>query len=99
MDSELMHYGVKGMKWGVRKDRKTSGSTKSSKKKTVEAKKTSDSDFERLVKKGKQFAKDNAPGLVAAGLSVTAIAVGQSYLVPIFSAGGQIGTLAYKFTR
>lgn len=26
MSEELMHYGVKGMKWGVRKDRKRSGS-------------------------------------------------------------------------
>ena len=29
VEEYLKHYGVKGMKWGVRKDRETSGSRKS----------------------------------------------------------------------
>ena len=28
MSEELMHYGVKGMKWGIRRDRKRSGSSR-----------------------------------------------------------------------
>lgn len=32
---ELMHHGVKGMKWGVRKDRPSSGSSTARKKKTT----------------------------------------------------------------
>ncbi|MDE7056219.1 MAG: hypothetical protein K2O64_03110 [Lactobacillus sp.] len=32
-EHELYHYGVKGMKWGVRKDRKTSGSKRKRSKK------------------------------------------------------------------
>lgn len=33
--NELAHYGVKGMKWGVRKDRPSSGSSTTRKKKTT----------------------------------------------------------------
>ena len=33
-DLELLHYGVKGMKWGVRKDRSSSGSSTSSERGT-----------------------------------------------------------------
>ena len=77
---ELRHYGVKGMKWGVRKDRRQNG-------------------FGRRVAKGRKFVNDNAPALLAAGLSVTAIAAGQSYLVPVISTGGQIVTLATKLPK
>lgn len=54
------------------------------------------SNYEHHVSKGRKFVKDNAPGLLAAGLSVTAIAAGQAYLVPVISTGGQIATLASK---
>lgn len=35
MTDELYHFGVKGMKWGVRHDRKSSGSSRSKKNKRV----------------------------------------------------------------
>lgn len=78
----MCHYGVKGMKWGVRKDRRNR-----------------QNGFKRKVAKGQAFVEDNAPALLAAGLSVTAIAAGQSYLVPVISTGGQIVTLATKLPK
>lgn len=38
MDNELMHYGVLGMKWGVRKSRKSSGTRKRKSKSKLFAK-------------------------------------------------------------
>ena len=47
---ELFHYGVKGMRWGVRKSTPTSGGTKKSKKKSLIAKM---SDKKKKAKKEK----------------------------------------------
>ena len=71
------------MKWGVRKDRK----------------RNRQNGFGRRVSKGQQFVNDNAPALLTAGLSVTAIAAGQAYLVPVISTGGQLVTLATKLPK
>lgn len=51
-NSYLMHYGILGMKWGLRHDRKRSGSSKkrtssASKSKTVEQQKEKDSHLTR----------------------------------------------------
>lgn len=55
--------------------------------------------FEDRVAKGKMFVENNAAALLAAGLSVTAIAAGQAHLVPIISTSGQIVTLATKLPK
>ena len=47
-DDELMHYGVKGMRWGVRRYQNKDGSLTSAGKKR--AKKSDDSDNERAKK-------------------------------------------------
>ena len=48
-DTELQHFGVKGMKWGVRKTRVKSGATKGKKK----SRETDTKKLNKLVKKGK----------------------------------------------
>ena len=63
----LAHYGILGMKWGVRHDRKRSGSAKNrtssaSKSKTVEQQKEKDSHLtrakkRRIIKNAKQYKK------------------------------------------
>lgn len=47
---ELKHYGVKGMKWGIRRNRKTSGS-KNKRKRSI-------SDIERKIKNGAEASKN-----------------------------------------
>lgn len=51
MDNELYHYGVKGMKWGVRKDRKGSGVIQSIRQKTK--KRIADQERRALVEDAK----------------------------------------------
>lgn len=52
---ELFHYGVKGMRWGVRKSRPTSGGTKKSKKKSLFSKM---SDKKKKAAKAKEKSKE-----------------------------------------
>lgn len=56
---ELFHYGVKGMRWGVRKSTPTSGGTKKSKKKSLIAK-MSDKKKKATKEKAKEKAKEEA---------------------------------------
>lgn len=56
---ELFHYGVKGMRWGVRKSTPTSGGTKKSKKKSLIAK-MSDKKKKATKEKAKEEAKEEA---------------------------------------
>lgn len=51
MDDELMHYGVKGMRWGVRKRERSSGGSKKRKKKSL---------ISKAIKKGKSIVAANA---------------------------------------
>lgn len=50
MDDELMHYGVKGMRWGVRKRERSSGGSKKKKKSLIS----------KAIKKGKSVVAANA---------------------------------------
>lgn len=50
MDDELMHYGVKGMRWGVRKRERSSGGSKKRKKSLIS----------KAIKKGKSVVAANA---------------------------------------
>lgn len=52
---ELFHYGVKGMRWGVRKSRPTSGGNKKSKKKSLFSKM---SDKKKKAEKAKEKPKE-----------------------------------------
>lgn len=56
---ELFHYGVKGMRWGVRKSTPTSGGTKKSKKKSL-IDKMSDKKKKATKKKAKEKVKEKA---------------------------------------
>lgn len=82
----LQHYGVPGMKWGVRKDRR-SGSSSSTKRRS---KRNSAPDKGTTVKqtvkthvsKGANFVKENKTAIIVAGLSAATIATGHGYLGP-----------------
>ena len=45
----LAHHGVKGMKWGIRRSRKSSGSSQTGPKKQEARKALSDAELQRLV--------------------------------------------------
>ena len=72
-EQEIYHYGVKGMRWGVRKDRR--GSTSS--------------DAKRVCKKGSKYAKKHmtktAKGIIS---STTAVASGALWVASTLVRGG-----------
>lgn len=66
-NDELKHYGVKGMRWGVRRDRKSSSGSKPKQKEE-----SKDSKVQRLINKcKKKVTKENAVKAVAKGAEVT----------------------------
>lgn len=74
---ELVHYGVKGMKWGIRRKRKEGSSrSKTSAKSSAE-------DIQRRIgvgaKKVKQFMKDNGKQIAATSAIIALSAVGVPY--------------------
>ena len=64
MNNELRHYGVLGMKWGVRKDRGTSTS-----KRTTKTKQERASRNEKIIKVGASV----AVGLLSSGFGARAV--------------------------
>lgn len=77
MDEELYHYGVKGMKWGVRRNHKQLGHTKKN------AENKADISLENRVNKGKnateKFLKQYGPTLAKAGVITALAAIGIPY--------------------
>ena len=67
---ELYHAGVKGMKWGVRKQKSPTGSTKSAGKQDGQSNKTSK--LKKSVNNGKQHVKKFDGKKIAAIVSGTA---------------------------
>lgn len=53
VNNELRHWGIKGMKWGVRRYRNNDGSLTNAGKKRYSSKKTVSEDYERAHKKTK----------------------------------------------
>lgn len=98
-DSEFTHYGVKGMKWGVRKDKPSSSKNQngSSEKKSLLSKaKKSYKDFmslskEEKIKKGKDFLAEN-------GLLVIVAAALPGVSLPMLLAGKAV-IESYKFAK
>lgn len=65
-NNELKHHGVKGMRWGIRKDRKTSGDKKPKKKED-----SGESRVKRIVNKcKKKVTKENAARVVVKGAEI-----------------------------
>lgn len=65
--SELEHYGVKGMKWGVRKEKLSSSTSPTSKNQNGSSEKK-DSKSKDLIDKGKQLVKENWPLAIIAAV-------------------------------
>ena len=87
---ELYHAGVKGMKWGVRKDdNKTSGPHKgASRKQSQKTKKKSGSNTAAKVKKGEQYTNKISGKKVATIVSSTAAVVsGALWAASVFMPG------------
>lgn len=86
MDSTLTHYGVKGMKWGIRRNRKKSNTKPKPK---TSKHKVSLEDTVAKISKGKEtvdkFVKRYGPSVVKTGALLGLSAVGASYLAPIAS--------------
>ena len=60
MDNELYHYGILGMKWGVRRDRSRSGSSGSSRRKKTLLNLSDDARTAEKLKKKKLGEMSNA---------------------------------------
>lgn len=72
-NDELKHYGVKGMKWGVRKDRNDTNKMKMDKKR-----KTGKAVVRRYLRKGKitaQVIYDNTDNAAMAAVAESTLAV------------------------
>lgn len=79
MSNELYHYGVKGMKWGVRRTPAQLGRTgKRKKNNTIDRE-----EAKRVVKKV-------IPKLAVAAVSATAVATGAAYVAPIINTAGNL---------
>lgn len=58
MNDELAHYGVKGMKWGIRRDRRKTGSSKRKKKAKIRNKRAIEKQKRRIQRKGAREMSD-----------------------------------------
>lgn len=74
MDDDLKHYGVKGMKWGIRRDRRSLSRSSSSKKDN------STSKIASVTNKGKEFVKRNKRTLISVGITSGLAATGLAWL-------------------
>ena len=81
MSDELYHYGVKGMKWGVRRTPAQLGHTGKRKKK-------SNNNIDR--EEAKRIVKKAIPKLAVAAVSATAIATGAAYAAPVINTAGNL---------
>lgn len=91
MYNELMHYGVKGMKWGVRKEYIPHP------RKAAKKPKSSENNSQRVYERNKKIAK----GLIAAGIGVAVgvaayhgyKAVGRNYMDTVLKSGSKLNDL------
>ena len=75
---ELVHYGVKGMKWGIRRNKKRSNS--SAKQKTKSDKNSVLEKTGSAMKKAASFVNRNKKTLAIVGTSAALTAVGLNWL-------------------
>lgn len=101
MDNELSHAGVQGMKWGVRKDRKSSSSSKpakSSKPKAEKKRKKKSSEPTAIVRKTRRgmkvVAKHENTKVKVFIANATAISAGALRVAACFVPGGAALTAA-----
>ena len=73
-NDELKHHGVKGMRWGVRKDKRSRTRI--------------DKDY--LIKKGQFFVYEYADDAISAILQTAAIALGVGFITPLIAYGVNI---------
>lgn len=74
----LVHYGVKGMKWGIRRNRKRSNS--GDKQKTKTNKNSALEKVDSAIKKGANFVNRNKKTLAVVGASAALTAAGLNWL-------------------
>lgn len=95
MSDELYHYGVKGMKWGIRRKRAQSSSNNS---RSPHKKITSD-DAKRFVKNGaektKAFLKTNGPTIAKTAGIIALSSVGATYAAVALSNLGGLDMSAF----
>lgn len=90
--NELYHYGVKGMKWGVRHDRTSS----SGRKKTTGKRDDEPSKVSRAIAKGKRFCKRNGKTIATFAISTGLGAVGLGFLSSGAIAALNIGSTEHR---
>lgn len=80
MDSELYHYGVKGMKWGIRRKRPKSVSKKSKTTNRDTSNNSVSDKIKQSVDKGRDFVSRNKKTIALAALSTAFTAAGMGYV-------------------
>lgn len=98
---ELAHFGVKGMKWGIRrkrnnpstgKSRKSSGKSEAELKAKAERSAARKEKVSSAISAGKEFMKRNGPTIAAAVATTAAAALGFGYLNSIINAANTVAT-------
>lgn len=87
-DIYLQHYGIKGMRWGIRKQTASSngGRKKRSKKEEAEIKEHRIRRARASIKAGASFMKKNAPTIAAATVTVALTGAHMGMIAPLASA-------------
>lgn len=98
---ELTHFGVKGMKWGIRrkrnnpstgKSRNSSGKSEEELKAKAERSAARKEKVSSAISAGKEFMKRNGPTIAAAVASTAAAALGFGYLNSVINAANTVAT-------
>lgn len=86
---ELVHHGIKGMKWGVRRTKAQLGYKTSNKKSKVKSDKSNSKstadEIKKRVRKGTEFIKDNPRLVVKTAAQVGLTAAGLGYMGHLLS--------------